>query len=563
MNRAERRRQKSGGAKTPLSDETELRALLDRAQVHHREGRYSQAEPLYKHILELNPRHAEALHLLGLLAYQTGRLAEASGLIARAIEEDAGKASYFYNLGVVLQRQGKLGEATAAYQHAVQLNPGSVAAHCNLGNVLREQGRLDAAVAGYRKALDLNPGYADAHNNLGVALEELGRYEEARASYEEALRLNARHAEAHSNLGNTLKELGRLEESVASFHRALALKPEYAKGHYNLAFAYLWQGRIEPAHESLMRSAELKQNHGRAAGRQTVYKSRIRHEAEQLHYLVEHGILSRQTSQHLAALDRLREEASKEPNGDKLLPVTAETSREIEPSYNRILHHAPARLMPQGALNPDLDVAAVEAQYHARRPEIMHVDQLLNDEALEALRKFCLESTIWKKDYENGYLGAFLGDGFSSPLLLQVSEELRLRFPGIFRHHRLRQAWAFKYDSQLRGLNIHADAAAVNVNFWITPDEANLDPDSGGLIVWDKEAPAEWNFRDYNSTAMEPKIREFLKHSSAQAVTIPYRQNRAVIFNSDLFHETDRISFREGYENRRVNITFLYGKRFS
>ena len=36
---------------------------------------------------------------------------------------------------------------------------------------------------------------------------------------------------------------------------------------------------------------------------------------------------------------------------------------------------------------------------------------------------------------------------------------------------------------------MHADAAAVNVNFWLTPDDANLDPDGGGLVVWDKEAP--------------------------------------------------------------------------
>jgi hypothetical protein len=42
---------------------------------------------------------------------------------------------------------------------------------------------------------------------------------------------------------------------------------------------------------------------------------------------------------------------------------------------------------------------------------------------------------------------------------------------------------------------------------------------------------------------------------------VPYRANRAVIFNSDLFHETDQIHFHEGYENRRVNITFLYGWR--
>jgi hypothetical protein len=35
----------------------------------------------------------------------------------------------------------------------------------------------------------------------------------------------------------------------------------------------------------------------------------------------------------------------------------------------------------------------------------------------------------------------------------------------------------------------------------------------------------------------------------------------ATIFNSDLFHETGEIRFREGYENRRVNVTMLYGRR--
>ncbi len=44
-------------------------------------------------------------------------------------------------------------------------------------------------------------------------------------------------------------------------------------------------------------------------------------------------------------------------------------------------------------------------------------------------------------------------------------------------------------------------------------------------------------------------------------MTVPYRANRAVIFDSDLFHETDRIRFADGYQNRRINITMLYGRR--
>ena len=84
-------------------------------------------------------------------------------------------------------------------------------------------------------------------------------------------------------------------------------------------------------------------------------------------------------------------------------------------------------------MNPLLDVIAVEAQYHATRPEVTYIDNLLNQPALDALRRFCWEATIWKKDYENGYSGAFLGDGFASPLLFQIADELRRSFLGFFR----------------------------------------------------------------------------------------------------------------------------------
>ena len=93
----------------------------------------------------------------------------------------------------------------------------------------------------------------------------------------------------------------------------------------------------------------------------------------------------------------------------------------------------------------------------------------------------------------------------------------------------------------------------------LRPDEANLDPEHGGLVVWDKAAPLDWDFAKFNADI--PAARDFLTRSGARPATIPHRANRAVIFDSDLFHETDTITFREGYENRRINCTLLYGFR--
>jgi len=147
--------------------------------------------------------------------------------------------------------------------------------------------------------------------------------------------------------------------------------------------------------------------------------------------------------------------------------------------------------------------------------------------------------------------------------LFQIAEELRRAFPEIFKNHRLYQAWAYKYESQRTGIRVHADFAAVNVNFWITPDSANLNPSNGGLIVYKEKAPLDWSFNLYNSDTEEgsSRIQKFLAEHDSKKMVVPYAENRAVIFNSSLFHETDAFEFKPGYENRRINVTMLFGHR--
>ena len=178
---------------------------------------------------------------------------------------------------------------------------------------------------------------------------------------------------------------------------------------------------------------------------------------------------------------------------------------------------------------------------------------------LQELYEYCLESTVWFDYRHKGYVGAYADDGFDNPLLFRIAEELRSAMPELLSDHPIRYIWAYQYDQQLEGIGIHGDDAAVNVNFWVTPDSANLNTDTGGLVVHRAEAPSHWNFKKYNNNTEQ--IHRFLKKENAGSMRVPYRRNRAVIFNSDLFHETDNPQFREGFENRRINITMLFGHR--
>ena len=68
-----------------------------------------------------------------------------------------------------------------------------------------------------------------------------------------------------------------------------------------------------------------------------------------------------------------------------------------------------------------------------------------------------------------------------------------------------------------------------------------------------------WVFKDYNIKS--DKIYKFLKDNNANCTNVPYKFNRAVLFNSAYFHETDEIDFKDEYEGRRINNTYLFGDR--
>ena len=225
---------------------------------HHQNGRLQAAEQIYRQILAAEPQHADALHLLGLLAHQAGKPAEAAACYRRALDLKPNFAEGQVNLGIALQEQGQFDAAAACHRRALELKPDYADALGNLGVVLMEQGKLDEAAACWRRALELKPGYAQAHNNLGVVLKEQGRFAAAAACYRRALELEPGYAQAHNNLGVALKEQGKLDEAVACCRRALELNPRYAHAHNNLGVALKEQGNLDEAVACCRRALELE-----------------------------------------------------------------------------------------------------------------------------------------------------------------------------------------------------------------------------------------------------------------------------------------------------------------
>jgi len=232
--------------------------LLQHAFTLHQAGRLAEAEPRYREVLRAAPRHADALHLLGVLCYQTRRLPEAVELMRRAVAANPALAHAYFNLGVALKDLGRAEEAADAYRQAIVVQPAYAEAHLNLGAVLKDMGQAEQAVASYQQALAVNPNLAEAHYNLGVAFSDQGRATDAEACYRRAVAANPNHAPAHFSLGGILREQARLEEAVACYQRALALKPDHAKACFQLGDCLKTLGRLEEAAAALQQAVAVQ-----------------------------------------------------------------------------------------------------------------------------------------------------------------------------------------------------------------------------------------------------------------------------------------------------------------
>ena len=440
-------------------------------------------------------------------AYQAGRGTEAEAIGRAILAHDPRDAGAHYVCGLVAADRGALDRARQAFEAAAALAPDKASLRITLGNLALRQGDDEAAERAFRQALAQAPGSVAAHTNLGAAL----------------------------------KRQGRLEEAVQCYRAALALYRGSAWWGTDPASG---SAAIDPAQEETFVTAS---------------RAKLEHDLAQLDYLLERGRLPPSLAEAREGLRRVLAGIGNEDRPGATCPLTEAEQRLIGPIYNRVIYRPPEETIAP-ALNPCLDVGAVERRYHATTPSVVVVDDLLSAPALAALQRFCLEATIWFDCKEHGaYLGAYLHEGFDHPVLISLAREFGERLGGIVGDHRLAQMWAFSYDQTAGGTRKHADKAAININLWITPDSACPDPEAAGLVVHDVAAPPDWRFSDYN---LDPAPLERLVEREGRApVRVPYRCNRAVIFDSSLIHESGGVQFLGGYANRRINVTLLFGER--
>jgi hypothetical protein len=238
--------------------------------------------------------------------------------------------------------------------------------------------------------------------------------------------------------------------------------------------------------------------------------------------------------------------------------LSNEQLRVLGENYNGAIYICDAAELAQGAVIERTDVDSLTQSFQESSAGAVYFDDLLTGPALLRLRQFLLESTIWHDfSHIGGFVASYLEDGLACPIILQIADELRKTFPALLAKNPLSQAWAFKGLQAASAIDVHADDGAISVNLWVTPATANLDPDRGGLAVCRARPPRDWELTDY--AADQGRVVPFLEQNAGNRLVVPYRENRAVMFESRLLHWSDQPTFNAKYCDHRINITLLYG----
>jgi len=225
MNRKDRRAAGKRGPFAAPSGPGALAGNLFAAAVQHFQGRrLDEAERACRDVLTFDRNHAQALHLLGLIAHQSGRPDAALDFIGRALALDSRNADCEFNMAQVLRALGRTEEAITHLTRATELRRDYAAAHLALADIHLQLGRFAEAAPRYRRALALQSAPAESYSNFGVALAGLGHWDEAAAQYRRALALKPELIDVYRNLGRILLAQGNVTEALALTRRALAMQ---------------------------------------------------------------------------------------------------------------------------------------------------------------------------------------------------------------------------------------------------------------------------------------------------------------------------------------------------
>lgn len=216
---------------TDSSADKRTKEDLDRAVSSafekHKSGMFAEAFAVYSDVLHAMPRHADALHYMGLLAQQSGKNEDALRLIQGSLQVKPDNPDAMNHLGQVYIGLNDYASAERCFRQALDHDSSHFNALNNLANCRRQAGDLGAALELYEKAKEIEPRNPVCAFNYGITLNAIGRPRDAIKWLTRATEYDPRNHLAHHHIGILSEQLGDFQTANAHYLAALEHQPQY------------------------------------------------------------------------------------------------------------------------------------------------------------------------------------------------------------------------------------------------------------------------------------------------------------------------------------------------
>jgi tetratricopeptide (TPR) repeat protein len=226
-------------------------AYLELGWVFRIQGKFPEAEAAFKKAIEINPKNYWPY-------VEQGGFSEAEDLFKKAIERDPLNDWLYIGLGWIYQDQGKFAEAEAAFRKAKEVNPQNNWLAIRIGPYYRAQDSLVVAESAFKKAVKANPMNDRPYVDIGQAYLSQGRLTQAKEALMKAVELNPRNDGAYVGLGSIFRAQSRFLEAEAAFKKAIELNPKNDIAYRTLKVLYIEMGDPRLGLEYERKSDELK-----------------------------------------------------------------------------------------------------------------------------------------------------------------------------------------------------------------------------------------------------------------------------------------------------------------
>lgn len=209
------------------------------AYQYHKSGNYQKAKQGYRYVLGIKTDHADANHMLGILATQEGDYKYAIRLIKKVLEKTPHSAEANFNLANSYLPMEKYTEAVHFYMQALNNKPDYIKALINSGIAYKFLNQCKHAIEANEKVISIQPDHAVAYTNLGDIYSESGHVDAALICYMQSIKLAPHCAEAYCGMADLHVKTGETGKAITFYRKAITLNPQSSEAHLKLAHVYL------------------------------------------------------------------------------------------------------------------------------------------------------------------------------------------------------------------------------------------------------------------------------------------------------------------------------------